>query len=132
LTEPAPDDAILIAPAAASTAETEEPPMMPMAKRKMENLAASLFASFKPVKHERSRDDVDEIIDQAAPAMDEATEMLIAHIRAAAEDATSIEDLQRKVLAMMPGLPEGQLAAAMGQALVLANLTGRDLAEAAV
>lgn len=127
LEEPEDDDDLLTSPA---TAETDEPPMMPMAKKKLENLAASLFASFKPVKHERTRDDVDGIIDDAAPAMDEGTEMLIAHIRAAAEEATSMEDLQRKVMAMMPGLPEGQLAAAMGQALVLANLTGRDRAEA--
>ncbi len=124
------DDDLLTAPAAAPPAESEVPPPKPGVKTKVENLAASLFASFKPVKTVRTPDAVDGIIEEAAPAMDEATEMLIAHIRAAAEEATSIEDLQRKVLAMVPGLPEGQLAAAMGQALVLANLTGRDQAEA--
>jgi phage gp29-like protein len=125
------DDVALVAPSAAPPTGSNAPTdLLPSDKSNLASLTKGLFASFKPKSQKaRKPDHIDQLIEQAAPAMDDATELLIAHIRLAAEDATSLEDLQNKLLTMVPGLPEAQLADAMGQALVLATLSGMEQAQ---
>jgi phage gp29-like protein len=113
-----------------SVPQAPQPAPAPDATPDPKTLAARLFAGFKPkTAMIRKPDAIDAALGQAAPAMDAATEMIIERIRAMAEEASSLDDLQDKLLMLMPGLPEAELASAMGEALVLANLTGRLQAE---
>lgn len=99
--------------------KTEEPPAK-------QSLAGNPFASFAPqVNEPPEKDDVDHLIDIAGPAMDAATALIIEQLFTETTNAASLEDLQSRLLDMLPNLPEAKLAAAMGEAFVLADLQGR-------
>lgn len=74
----------------------------------------------------RPRDTVDALARRterlAAPALD----ALIDTVRQLVDTAHTLEDVRNGLLALMPDMPEADLAAAMRQALALAELTGRD------
>lgn len=133
LEEPEDEDDVLSAPAAraaaadpAAAADKEGEKPKDQAKDK-----AKLFASFAPKRAAaRKPDQVDQLVELAGGNLDQATTFIIEQIRAAADEAPSLEALQGQLLAMLPGLSEERLAEAMGEALVLAGLSGRLKADA--
>lgn len=71
------------------------------------------------------RDDVDELVDQLDAAAGPATDALIDQVRAVLEDADTIPDAIARLEALYPDMRLDDLADVIGEAMALADLTGR-------
>jgi len=67
---------------------------------------------------------VDDVLALMGADLDEGAELIIEHIRGLAAEATSLQDLQAKLMMTLPDVPERQLAEALRQAMALASLAG--------
>lgn len=68
---------------------------------------------------------VDDLVDSAAAAGEQALEPTITAIAKAVEDCTSFEDLKERLRALYPTLPQTDIQELMYQAMLLGQLAGR-------
>jgi phage gp29-like protein len=83
---------------------------------------AALFAA----EPRREKDAVDVLAEQAERLAAPAGDALIARIRDLVMTAPTLDDVRTGLLALAPNMPTGDLGGLMRQALVMAELSGRD------
>lgn len=86
---------------------------------------AGKTVSLNRAGRELPKDRIDVLATELDAAAGAETDGMIEHMRALADEATSLEDLQARLLALYPDLAPDALAETIGRAMMVAELTGR-------